>query len=269
MSTPTLSQGQKFLALVAEADTTREQVQNLLANGDLVKALLGATDLGRVDRDAFRALLAPAPKPVTPIRWGSAADYAAKLCDWNDRFRFGLRNQQIDELFAVLPDHAGPLQPTGISLTLGKGLRHDWEVVMKVLEYELQKLGVKFTEYFDASRLSYFPGSEPAKAKTPQLEGALLDLQTFWDLQNGVMPREARRQRSRWPGLEVAWLLALNPEVFLAMNGETIPFMWATGLVVDSGRLPYFYRDSDGAFVRDYWGGCGWGGGSVVAFGEC
>lgn len=33
-----------------------------------------------------------------------------------------------------------------------------------------------------------------------------------------------------------------------------MPYLWAAGLVVDSDSLPYFGRDSDGAFVLDGWG---------------
>ena len=65
MSTPavaTLSQGQKLLDLVKGA--TSQEIQNLLANGDLAKIML-KTDLSKVDRSAFRALLMPTPAAFT------------------------------------------------------------------------------------------------------------------------------------------------------------------------------------------------------------
>ena len=177
----------------------------------------------------------------------------------------------IAHVMSALPDHDGLLLPTGIKLTLGRGLQHDWEVGMKILAYELDKLGVRFTEYFDASRLSYFAGSEPEHPDGVELDVALLDLQTFWDPRSGIVPREVRKQLKGqpMPGLEVVWFLALNPQVFLAMDGKTMPYLWAAGLVVDSDSRPYFGRDSDGAFVLDGWDGGRWRGDSVVAFREC
>lgn len=265
MSTPaSLKQGQKLLEFFAQAGASREQVQNLLGNGDLLQSMLAA-DLSRVDRTAFAALLAP---PVPSIDWTPVSQYADKLCDWNERFQLGLASGQIDSLAAELPDHAGPHQPTGITLYLGEVLKPDYEVAMKILRCEVEKLDVRFSEYFDASRLSCFSGSESPKSKNPSLGVALLDIGTFWDSENGVVPREVRRQRSSWPGLEVIWLLALNPQVFLAMDGKTIPFMWAAGLVVDSDRLPCFGRRSVGAYVYAYWDVRRWAPGSVVAFRE-
>jgi hypothetical protein len=262
MSTPaTLGQGQKFLEFFTQADATREQVQNLLGNGDLLRPMLVA-DLSRVDRTAFAALLA---SPVSSIDWTPVGQYAGKLRDWNERFQLGLTDKQIDTLAAELPDHAGPHQPTGIKLYLSKVLKSDYEVAMKILRYEVEKLGVRFTEYFAPQRLSCFPGSEPPKSKSPSLGVAMLDIGTFWDPENGVVPREVRRQRSSWPGLEVVWLLALNPQVFLAMDGKAVPFMWAAGLVVGAG-LPYFDRGRGVAFVGDGWDDDRWYGDSVVAF---
>lgn len=267
MTTPT-SFDQMVKAYEQLGKPGSEPMQWLLASGilgDIGHAIAAGIHLSDVDREALRALLVP---PSKPIPWGTAADYAAKLYDWVERFRLGLSPHQIDGLFAELPDHAGPLLPTGITCTLGKGLQHDWKVVMRVIKYELQKRDVKFTEYFDASRLSYFPGSEPVKTKTPQLGVALLDLETFWDPQNGVMPREARRQRSRWPGLEVAWLLALNPQVAIMMDGKAVPYMFAPGLVVGRGSLPVFSRDDREVYVNGVWDGSPWYRASVVSFRE-
>ena len=199
------------------------------------------------------------------------SQYAHKLNGWNDQFDLGLTAEGIAHVMSALPDHDGLLLPTGIKLTLGRGLQHDWEVGMKILAYELDKLGVRFTEYFDASRLSYFAGSEPEHPDGVELDVALLDLQTFWDPRSGIVPREVRKQLKGqpMPGLEVVWFLALNPQVFLAMDGKTMPYLWAAGLVVDSDSLPYFGRDSDGAFVLDGWDGLQWHDDSVVAFREC
>ncbi len=267
MSTPTFNQSRRVLDFFDEVGATNEQLQNWLGAGDLQKLMLSA-DLSKVDREAFRALLAPKQKEIS---WMPVAEYGHKLRDWNDRFRLGLFEEQINELVAKLPDHAGPHKPTGISLTLGKGLKYDREVVQQIIKYELGKLGVAFADYLDGARISYFPGSEPRKSKTPQLGVALLDIGRFWDSENGVVPRQVREQLKgqRLPALEVDWLMALNPQVFVAINYQTVPGFLAAGLVVGSGGLPYFHRGSDGAFVRGYWDDDQWHFLSVVVFREC
>ncbi len=169
MSAPTFKQARRVVDFFDEVKATNEELQNWLGAGDLQKMMLKA-DLTRVDRQAFHALLNP---PPVPIKWGSAIDYVTKIRDWNQRFYLGLSDQQIDELFSVLPAHASPLQPTGISLTLGRGLRYDWEVVMKILEYEIEKLNVRFNPYVDALHVSYFPGSMPATNEGPTLDSSV------------------------------------------------------------------------------------------------
>ncbi len=268
MSTPTLPQGQKILSLVPK-DATNDQVQNLIENGDLFRALFTDAGLSNVDRSAFMALLAPPPKQ---INWRPVADYGLKLREWSDRFGLGLTDVQIDELVAALPDHAGPRQPTSIGVTSGKGLEFDRKVVQPIIKYELAKIGVTYTDYIRQCGLSvkYLPGSEPVhRGRKPQLAPALLDIGTFWDTQNGVVVREARRQYNRWPGLEVDWLMALNPQVLAAIDYKDIPGFIAAGLVVDSDDMPSFYRAGRKAYVIEGWDGIRWYGHSVVAFREC
>ena len=157
MSTPaTLAQGQKLLALLSEAGATVEQVQTLLANGDLVRVMLLA-DLARVDREAFETLLVPQPVSTD---WTPVDQYGAKLRDWNTRFKLGFTKRQIDALVAELPAHAGSLQPTSITLATGKGLQHDWDVVMQILMHELRQVGVGLGVYIAGSRISCYPALE-------------------------------------------------------------------------------------------------------------
>ena len=84
-----------------------------------------------------------------------------------------------------------------------------------------------------------------------------------------MVPDEVRKIEKRLPGLEVAWLLALNPGAYVAIDYETIPGFIAAGLVVGSDDVPFFARDSGGAFVGGSWSDCGWDGRSVVRFRDC
>lgn len=214
------------------------------------------------------ATLAPRPKS---INWTPVSQYADKLRDWNQRFRLGLSEEQISGL--VLPDHAGSHQPTGISLTLGKGLEGNRNVVQQIIEYELSKLGVAFTDYIGKNDRSvkYYRGSEPEKSRKPQLGVALLDIGRFWYPQNGVNVRGVRQQLAgqRLPGLEVDWLMALNAQVFAAIDYETVPGFLAPGLIVYSDGVPVFDWYSGEAYVGDIWDHVRRGGRSVVAFREC
>lgn len=206
--------------------------------------------------------------------WTPTNQYADKLRTWNRLIGLGLTERQIDEL--VLPDHIGPLQPTGISFTSGKGIEHDRKILRQIIEYELSKLGVSYVDYNqqDGRQVAYFPGSEPGGSDKPHLATALLDIGRFWDPKNGIVVRRVREQLKgqRLPGLEVDWLMALNPQVFAAIDYETVPGFVAPGLIVDStdvpvfGRIVYQDREFVKAIVGGDWCGLAWDGHSVVVF---
>lgn len=262
MSTPaSVHQASKFVR-DALGDPDSDRMQYLLANSGLFKELAQA-DFSRIDRAAFTASLTPTP---APIAWRSVSEYADKIVEWNKLRGWGLTKTQITTFARTLVDHLDPLRPTGISLWLGRDLPYNWEEVMACLEHEVTALGENFTPYVGAERVSFFPGSEQIGGR--KLTVALLDLATYWNPTDGVVPNEVRKIEKRLPGLEVAWLLALNPQVYLAVDYEAIPGLIAAGLVVDSGSVPSFERDSDGAYVSDYWSDLGWSDCSVVRFRE-
>lgn len=221
-----------------------ESFQNFLANGDLLLQM-ACVDLSRVDRSAFGAVLTPTP---APIAWRSVNEYADKIVEWNRLRGWGLTKTQISTFAATLVDHLDPLHPTGISLWLGRDLPYNWEEVTACLKHEVEALGVKFLQYIGSDRVSFFAGSEQSgKCK---LTVALLDLATYWNPTDGVNSNEVRRAEKWLPGLEVAWLLALNAPVYLAIGSETIPGFIAAGLVFDSDFVPVFERDLDVVVVR-------------------
>ena len=263
MSTPaSVHQASKFVRdALGNPDSDRMQI--LLANSGLFKELALA-DFSRIDRAAFTASLTPAH---APIAWRPVSEYAAKISEWNKLRGWGLTKAQITTFARTLVDHLDPLHPTGISLWLGRDLPYNWEEVMACLEHEVTAVGEKVTSYVGAERVSFFPGSEQSGGR--RLAVALLDLQTYWDPTDGVVPSEVRKIEKRLPGLEVAWLLALNPQVYLAMDHETIPGLIAAGLVVDSGHVSLFRRDSVEACVNDSWADNRWNDNSVVVFRDC
>lgn len=248
-----------------------ERLQWLLASGlfDDLGAAAGP-HLSDVDRSAFKALLAPPPKD---IKWTPVSEYLTKLHSWNERFDLGLPAAQINSL--VLPDHAGPHQPTGISLTLGKGLLHDRAVVQRIIAYEMAMIRHPYTDYIGRNgwSVAYYPGCEPVESREPELAPALLDIGRFWDPKNGVTIPGVRKQLiaggEPLPTLEVDWLMALNPQVLAAIDYKVVPGFIAPGLVVGSGGAPGFRRGGDGAYADVCWDGLAWYDVSVVAFRGC
>lgn len=248
---------------------SNDRTQLLLSNGDLFKTLADAADhLKDVDRAAFRALLAPQPKV---INWTPVSQYADKLRDWNGRFGLGLTEAEITGL--LLPDHAGPHQPTSISKTFGKGPKGDRAVIQQIIAYEMAKIGCPYTDYIEEHQWSvaYHPGSEPDRFTSSQLAPALLDIGRFWDPDNGVtIPGVRRELVGQWlPSLEVDWLMAFNPQVLAAIDGKVIPGFIAPGLVVGSADAPGFVRVGDEACANLYWDDDPWYDYSVVVFREC
>lgn len=256
MSTPaSFTQISKFV-IDGLGNPSSERMQHILSNSGLFKELASA-DFSRIDPAAFTAALTPVPV-TAPIPWRPVSEYAAKIAEWNRLRGWGLTGQQIDDFANTLVDHAGPLQPTGISLWLGRDLAYNWAEVMACFEHEVWTPGTKFAQYVNPvySGLSFLPGSE--QSGEPQLSVALLDLATYWDPTNGVSPSKVRAKESRLPGLEVAWLLALNREVYRSIDCRRIPGMIAAGLDttilghpdIDTGQTVGFGGgQSDGLYV--------------------
>lgn len=261
MSTPvSVKQVNKLLELLG--DPSGEKFQYLLANGDLLRPMIDA-DLTKVDRSAFGVVLTPASASVA---WTPVSKYAERIAARSKLRGWGFTKTQIDAFAASLVDHVGPLQPTGISLWLGRDLQYNWNEAMAWLRDEVTARNDEFRTYFESRQVSFFPGSEQSGKR--KLTVALLDLATYWNPTNGVVPDEVRTKEAKLPGLEVAWLLALSPQVYPTIDYKTIPGLIAAGLVVGSGSVPGSGRASGEVFVYDYWADNRWYDNAVVAFRE-
>lgn len=238
MTPATLRQGQKLLELATQAHVTGEEIQRLLANGDLFKLLLYCPDLSKVDRTAFKALLTTV---AAPVAWTPVGEYADRIAARNDLCRWGLSSSQIRTFGASLTDHLDPLQPTGLRMWLGRDLEHNWEQAVAWLGDELGARGKRFRTFVDPSRVSFYPGS--TLGGPPSLVPVRLDLEYGWNRHDGLIPGNLRLNRGLvLAGLEIAWTLALSPQIHLAIDGRTFPGMLAAGLVVDSTGVPNFER---------------------------
>lgn len=200
---------------------------------------------------------------------GAVSTYPDLIAQRNQQRGWGLSTRQIDAYAEGLAgkNHTDLLLPIGTTLRLGRGLRYDWTESTFWVRDVLREHDVTFNpaQYINPSRVPCFSGSEPENEEV-ELSVALLDLQTFWDADNGVVPCQARKQCCPWPGTEVPWFLAMNPGYYLGMNGRDIPFLCATGLGVGSVGVPVFDRSGGEAWVSAIWGDDRWYRFSVVAF---
>jgi hypothetical protein len=266
MSTPAASihQASKFVR-DALGDPDSNQMQYFLANSKFFKQLAFA-DFSKIDEAAFVAALG-LDSPSIP--WRPVGGYADKIAEWNKLRGWGFTKAQIAKLATALADqdHLDPLHPTGVSLWLGQTLAYNWNEVMAVLRIEVEALPEKFSPYVNADRVLFHQGSEQSGGR--KLSVALLDMATYWRSPlSGVIPNEVRQKEARLPGLEVAWLLALNPEVNMAINYKRIPALIAAGLVVDSAYVPCFARAMGEVTVHSYEANSRWHSTSVVCFRE-
>lgn len=276
MSTPVSpSQLAKLNALITDGRGSRDQLQHLLENGDLLNILLNARDLSGVNRVSFSRLLRSRPNAGIEMwresYWTPVIEYREKLAARSSLRGWGLTEQQLDALVARLPDHAGGLSPTGITLRLGRGIRYDWEEATAWLHDEMTAFGVPFSSTI-AAKMAYFP-RHTVRSSHVEVEPALLDLEAYWDRENGCSPHDVRQERDRWPGTEVAWLLALNPRATTTQKmgmGEVLPSMWAAGLTTRHGKVPFFHysQKDEELHVFDTSGHRQWTGATVVAFRE-
>lgn len=265
---PTFPQICSFLEYLKKQNISVERFQNFYEAGDLIVQMLNCLDLSRVDRTAFTALLIP----KFSIPWTPVIEYADRIMRRSKLRGWGFIQADADKLAAKLLNHAGDLYPTSVSLWLGKDLKFNYPEILLWIKDEVEALGYKFTEYFDVDRVSFFSGSEISGKRS--LEPCYLDIETFWDKVNGIVAKDTRPNRKKWPSLEVLVLLALNPQVYIMMNGETVPYMLSAGLVVDFAFLPYFNRFSHGVFNRrvyvdERWVVARWYNATMVAFRKC
>ena len=260
-----MGQGSRLLKVLS--GLTEEQMRNILGNEDILLLLGEATDLSKVDRDVLRAALNP-PKP--PVPWTAVSDYYDLIVARAELRGWKLPKKQLDALKAQLDnlDHASPLKPVGISMWLGQDLAYNRAEAIAWLKDVVEAKGLTFVDYTGEGRTSFNQGS--AREGRPSISACGLDLQTHWNPTDGVIPKELREASPTtcWPGLELFWLMALNPDVYLAIDFENIPGLLAPGLVVGSARLPCFGRVGREAWVGSYWADRRWNRFSFVVFRE-
>lgn len=249
---------------------TKQFLQNLGTGGLTLESLRGVNQ----QPDLARAMVAALSPAQPSIDWspliGSPDSYFERLVRWNQLRGWDIGNTRLDELAAELQNTLwghSDLYPLSLDLWLGRDLAYNWTEVMWCLGEGVRALGYDWEEGFDVSQLSFYDsGTSPRRHKTARPTG--LDLSRYWDRKNGLVPIEVQGQQTSWPGLSVAWLLALNPQVAVVMDGETVPYLFAPGLVVDSHCSPVFGGDVHEVEVCAIHKALRWYSTSVVSFRE-
>ena len=201
---------------------------------------MNCSNLSKFNGEIFKALLSN--RQIT-IPWTPTDQYLELIMARSDERKWGLTKYNARSFAISLKDHSSSLMPTGVNIWLGKSLEFNWTEAMIWLRDEVEALGHNFKISFDPSRLNY--KSKFKRRSDCGLYAVRLDIGTYWNPVNGIAPWDVLRNSSVpiWPDLAVPFTLALNPQVFTKMDGKTIPYMWAPGLVIDSNSLPMFCRD--------------------------
>lgn len=266
MSTPTsLPQIIKLWQVLGEPNS--ERFQYLLANGDLLKALLEAgSSLQQVDREAFQTLLHPS---LVSTRIGHSVVEAAwaqptwqtgdsQLPDWYVHPDLQLEQQEswLRSLGFGQGDvpTSGPVgvTPTDRALPLLKiitpgsrrvsSCRRTIDVHMAAIEQQLVAMGRKI----------YLWDSFKLFQEDPRLVGGLVDSEpgiswvlfnpfAHWDSQNGHRVADLPTFQDDWKLAASESLSALKvwPKYGPTMDGSKTPYINLAGFRTASGDVPY------------------------------
>ena len=186
-------------------------------------------------------------KPVAScpgFAWTPVEHYVQLIMERSDEREWGFQKFDAIKLALKLTEHANLLTPTSVNIWLGKNLAHNWLEAIFWIKDGVESLNYDLKVFFESTQLSFLQGSQPTKNGQIGMDAVVLDLKTFWGhIDNGIPWWHNQPTNIVWPGLEVAWLLALNPQIFIGMDGKTIPYLLASGLTIDENDIPCFHRD--------------------------
>lgn len=181
------------------------------------------------------------------IPWTPVGQYVRLIMARSELRHWGFTQDDADRLAVALKDHRGVSNLTAVNIWLGHRLDYNWREAMLWLTDEMNKLDCGLQTYFGKGKLSFLPGSERRGSR--ELNAVNLDLSDFRVVGESVGPRELRSVRKSWPGLEIAWFLALNPQALAVMDGKKAPCIFAPGLIHNAVGMPHFSCDNREARV--------------------
>lgn len=182
--------------------------------------------------------------------WTPVDQYPDLIMERSKLRGWGFTVADVDKLAAKLHDHNGLFTPTGVKIWLGRDLTFNWLEATAWLSDVLKSFQIYAIEPDNLTLLS-----GDVRRSRRQLSVVDLDFYTFWNPPDNKTPRDIRSTRSNWPGLEVAWFSALNPQIYELMDDKKIPYLFAPGLVVNPACIPSFEYNKTvkTACVNDHW----------------
>lgn len=213
--------------------------------------------------------------------WGAVDSYASAIYTRSQLRDWKLTKDQIDTALAGIQDHRDVLHPSAIKLTLGQGAAYDWSEAnlwladaIKQPDYEQRYFDDCTTCGSGPDWFHYANHSIPFEGPGPNIAPSYLDLDTF-NLKDEV-PWNDREimlrlidKRKAWPGIDLVWLFALNPEMFMLGWDR-----WRSGTYLYMPGIVLTDEPSDQA-ARDSGASTGWGfipefqtGGPIAGFGH-
>lgn len=200
---------------------SRDNVQKLVDNFDLLTALMKG-DPGRIDRQAFNALMVPPVPQVfsTPEEILGRFSYYAGFQDWPV-------TDLLDQLKQTMPtDHVSSLDHL-LTLDVWLGdLPTTFEALAGWIKHEQKIIDNGYWRYdglkSDAEHLRLL--NPDRYGKEPSVKWVELDMTA----NRGSAPKDVRGDDSA--GLQVLSAFAAHPAYPPAIDYETIPGAWAAGL---------------------------------------
>ena len=192
--------------------------------------------------------------------WSPIDTYVDAISARSQLRGWGLDSGYVKSALADMRDHQDVLHPSAVKLFLGKGAGYDWTEANMWLSDALDTLD---SPYFDeCTEISHMNGTDeqwfhyarnsaPTEESGIQLAPSYLDLDTFnlkedvpW--QDRDMMLDLINTRPSWPGTDLVWLFALNPEMFLRGwdRWRSYVNLYMPGIVLTSEVSDQAARDS-------------------------
>lgn len=183
--------------------------------------------------------------------WGDPAGYADAIMERSDKRGWRLDERSVRLALAGIRPHTDVLRPSAFRLFLGKGAYHDWTEATTWLANVISGVDRAFVDVCHVSSTvpwhHYAVESGPSSPSEAYVEATYLDFQTH-DLSGGVDgERETLlaliNSEPTWPGLDLIWLFALNPEMYIR-GWKRIPSLIMPGIVLTNEASDQDARDS-------------------------
>lgn len=246
MSTPTWEQAQQILEQLGQVSEKR--IEALLQSGvlsTLAKASSGK--LRQLDHNKLEALLADIQEP---FQWSQPVAYSINFSRWGRHAELDIDLDEALQIGRDLP-RPGPYSAPGVQYYSGKGLQADWNAAVRVLRYELNdaSLGLDLDVIPHETQLEYFRNlriDKTSPATTPAvISTGNISLAKYWSNVGQASAFDLLMHESRWPSLDILWLLALNPRLLIDLSTDlAIP-----GLQTRDGNIVYIWRDEHTVYI--------------------